>query len=119
MPAESQEKKLSWIAPVMRKVAYDTRSFGIVVDPRPSERVFEDTKKYKLTIEEKVAVMKKQKFNWEKALQTISEKVISNRKHNWVINKRVQLTHASPNRFDAFRSNTPFYMVNTINRIFA
>lgn len=111
-------KGSSWMNPLMRKIGYDTSVLGPVVNPRLSERVFDDARKFKLTIEEKIAVMKKSRVELSKVFEKVNDTMKDKKRFPSSLNARVRLSHASPNRFEAFRYNTPMSMVSVITKMY-
>ena len=60
--------------------------------------------------------MKKSIIDLSSVMKHVDESVTDKKKFGSVLNNRVRLSHLSPNRFDAYRYNTPNYIVLTLTR---
>ncbi|KAL4445103.1 hypothetical protein ABPG74_018831 [Tetrahymena malaccensis] len=115
-PSDAIQNKKSWEAPIMRKVIYDISKFGPIKDPVPSQRVFEDITKYKLSLDKKIEILQKQKIDLNKIMEKVNYLVWNNQKYNAQMHQRVRVSHLTPNRFDPLKYNTTYYVISQINK---
>ncbi|EAS03671.2 hypothetical protein TTHERM_00473330 (macronuclear) [Tetrahymena thermophila SB210] len=115
-PSDAIQSKKSWEAPIMRKVIYDISKFGPIKDPVPSQRVFEDITKYKLSLDKKIEILSKQKIDLNKIMEKVNYLVWNNQKYNAQMHQRVRISHLTPNRYDPLKYNTTYYVISQINK---
>ncbi|KAL4494608.1 hypothetical protein ABPG72_004510 [Tetrahymena utriculariae] len=115
-PSDVIQNKKSWEAPIMRKVIYDISKFGPIKDPVPSQRVFEDITKYKLSLDKKIEILQKQKIDLNKIMEKVNYLVWNNQKYNAQMHQRVRISHLTPNRYDSLKYNTTYNVISQINK---